>query len=89
MNFAERSTKPINIDDEVLSAPGGTFTVNLSAMSRSRKLGVEWFNPSTGAAIAGSLITAGSSSQSFTPPFAGDAVLYLVDAAGHPTSGGR
>jgi hypothetical protein len=31
-------------------------------------------------------IPAGSSSQSFTPPFSGDAVLYLVDAAGHAGS---
>ena len=28
-------------------------------------------------------IPAGSSSQSFNPPFSGDAVLYLVDTAGH------
>src|ERR1700726_508793 len=28
-------------------------------------------------------ISAGSSSQAFTAPFDGDAVLYLVDTAGH------
>ena len=28
-------------------------------------------------------MTGGSTSRSFTPPFSGDAVLYLVDAAGH------
>jgi hypothetical protein len=50
-------------------------------------LAVEWFNPSTGATIAGSPIRSGSSSQSFTPPFSGDAVLYLVDTAGHATAG--
>jgi chitodextrinase len=47
---------------------------------------VEWFNPSTGATTVASPIAAGSSSQSFTPPFSGDAVLYLVDAAGHAGS---
>jgi len=49
----------------------------------------EWFNPSTGAVIAGESIPAGSSSQAFTPPFSGDAVLYLVDRAGHATLGGH
>jgi hypothetical protein len=28
-------------------------------------------------------IRSGSSTQPFTPPFSGDAVLYLVDTAGH------
>jgi len=65
---------------------GGSFTVNLSAMSGSTTLSVEWFNPSTGIAIAGAPVPAGSSSQSFSPSFGGDAVLYLVDAAGHATS---
>jgi hypothetical protein len=69
------------------AAAGGPFTMNLSAMPGSRTLAVEWFNPSTGATIAGSPIRSGSSSQSFTPPFSGDAVLYLVDTAGHATAG--
>ena len=68
---------------------GGSFTMNLSAMSASRRLAVEWFNPSTGATIVGNSIRAGSSSQSFTPPFTGDAVLYLVDTTGHATSARR
>jgi hypothetical protein len=63
--------------------------VNLSAMSGSRRLSIEWFNPSTAAATAGDPIPAGSSSQSFTPPFSGDAVLYMVDTAGHASVGGR
>jgi hypothetical protein len=50
-------------------------------------LAVEWFNPTTGAKIVKDPIRSGSSRQSFTPPFSGDAVLYLVDAAGHATSG--
>jgi hypothetical protein len=48
---------------------------------------VEWFNPSNGEVIQGRPVPAGSSSQSFTPPFNGDAVLYLVDQAGHASSG--
>ena len=67
----------------VYAPAGGPFSVNLSAMPGSRKLSVEWFNPSTGVATAGDPIGAGSSSQTFSPPFSGDAVLYLVDAAGH------
>jgi hypothetical protein len=60
---------------------GGTFTVNLSATTRT--LNVEWLNPSSGAITTGGTIAGGSANQSFTPPFSGDAVLYLVDVAGH------
>jgi Putative collagen-binding domain of a collagenase len=67
----------------VYAPTGGSFTVDLSAMPRSRKLAVEWFNPSTGTVIVKDPVQSGSSSQSFTPPFTGDAVLYLVDTAGH------
>jgi hypothetical protein len=73
----------------VYAPSGGGFTVDLSAMSESRRLRVEWFNPSTGVATAGDPIPAGSSSQSFRPPFGGDAVLYLVDTAGHAPSDRR
>jgi hypothetical protein len=52
-------------------------------MSNKRKLAVEWFNPSTGTTMSQSPMAAGSSSQSFSPPFDGDAVLYLVDTMGH------
>ena len=76
-------TPPVGAEYLVYAPSGGAFTVNLSAMAGSRSLSVEWFNPSTGVATAGDAIPAGSSSQSFTPPFSGDAVLYLVDAAGH------
>ena len=62
---------------------GGPFTLDLSAMPDSRMLSVEWFNPATGTTIPRGGIAAGSRSKSFTPPFSGDAVLYLVDAAGH------
>ena len=65
----------------VYAPSGGSFTLNLSATTRTLK--VEWLNPSSGAIINGGSINGGSSSQSFTPPFSGDAVLYLVDALGH------
>jgi len=70
----------------VYAPNGGTFTVNLSAMSSSRTLNVEWFNPATGETTTSTPIPAGSSSRSFTPPFSGDAVLYLVDSVGHASS---
>ena len=62
---------------------GGSFTMDLSAMLSSRKLAVEWFNPATGETMSQNSITAGSSSRSFSAPFAGDAVLYLADTEGH------
>ncbi|HEY7291368.1 MAG TPA: putative collagen-binding domain-containing protein [Vicinamibacterales bacterium] len=72
----------------VYSPSGGNVTVDLSAMSSARRLNVEWFNPSNGATTTGSVVAAGSRSQSFTPPFSGDAVLYLVDSAGHAGGAG-
>jgi hypothetical protein len=67
----------------IYAPSGGSFTVNLSAMSSARTLAVEWFNPSTGAVFPGKSVPSGSSAQVFTSPFSGDAVLYLVDTAGH------
>src|SRR5262245_45008518 len=57
--------------------------MDLSALPDSRKLTVEWFNPATGETIPQNSIPAGSSSKSFTSPFTGDAVLYLVDTEWH------
>lgn len=73
----------------VYAPAGGPFTVDLSAMPSSRRLTVEWFNPATGATIGNASVPSGASSQPFTPPFSGDAVLYLVDKAGHATEGKR
>jgi hypothetical protein len=56
------------------AASTGTITVNLSATPDS--LFVEWFNPSSGTTILSSKI-AGGASRILTPPFSGDAVLYL------------
>jgi hypothetical protein len=66
----------------VYAPSGGPFTVDLSAMPSSRLLTVEWLNPATGEMIPQSPVKAGAPSQSFTPPFRGDAVLYLVDTQG-------
>jgi len=79
-------TPSVGAEYLVYAPSGGSFTVNLSAMSGSRTLSVEWFNPSTGTAISEDPIVAGSSAQSFNPPFSGDAVLYLADTAGHASS---
>src|SRR6185295_2052478 len=76
-------TPSVGAEYLVYAPNGGSFTVDVSAMSSARTLNVEWFNPSTGATIAASPIPAGSTSRAFTPPFSGDAVLYLVDSAGH------
>ncbi|MEO8763580.1 MAG: putative collagen-binding domain-containing protein, partial [Ginsengibacter sp.] len=67
----------------VYAPTGGSFTMNLSAMPNSRKLAVEWFNPSTGETIIQNPVNAGSASHNFITPFKGDAVLYLVDTKGH------
>jgi hypothetical protein len=68
----------------VYAPAGGSFRVNLSAISNARMLAVEWFRPPTGAVIVRRPIRSGSSSQAFTPPFSGDALLYL-----HPSGQAR
>jgi hypothetical protein len=78
-------TPSVGAEYLVYAPSGGSFTVDLSAMPKSRKLAVQWFNPATGATIVQRPIPSGSSAQPFTPPFSGDAVLYLVDTAGHAT----
>jgi len=67
----------------IYAPSGGSFTVDLSAMPKSNKLAVEWFDPATGTMTSQPPVAAGSTSQSFNPPFSGDAVLYLVDTKGH------
>jgi hypothetical protein len=58
----------------VYAPAGGAFTVDLSANDSDFK--VEWFNPATGVKTAAPSVH-GAGTRSFTPPFAGDAVLYL------------
>jgi hypothetical protein len=81
--FCLAQTPAVGAEYLVYAPAGGAFTVDLSAMLASRTLAVEWFNPATGVASAQHAIPAGSSSQAFRAPFDGDAVLYLVDTAGH------
>ena len=58
----------------VYAPSGGTFTVNLSGVEGP--LAAEWMNPATGTKAAGAPVSGGST-LTFTPPFRGDAVLYL------------
>ena len=51
----------------------GAFTVNLQAGTYS----YEWFNPVTGKVAGTGNIIASTGNRSFTPPFSGDAVLYI------------
>lgn len=76
-------TPSVGAEYLVYAPSGGSFTVDISAMASSRSLAVEWFNPATGETISQRPIAAGAPSHSFSPPFNGDAVLYLVDTAGH------
>jgi hypothetical protein len=81
--FCLAQTSSVGAEYLVYAPDGGSFKLDLSAMPNTRKLAVEWFNPATGATIPHAAISAGSSAQSFSAPFRGDAVLYLVDVAGH------
>jgi hypothetical protein len=69
----------------VYAPQGGRFTVDLSAVPAAAKVTVEWLNTETGKAVTGEAINGGSAVQSFQPPFAGDALLYL--AAGNRRPG--
>ncbi|HKQ60227.1 MAG TPA: LamG-like jellyroll fold domain-containing protein [Candidatus Polarisedimenticolaceae bacterium] len=51
----------------------GGFSVNTGAGS----FAFEWFNPVSGAIVQTGVVSVAGSSQAFTPPFSGDAVLYL------------
>jgi hypothetical protein len=84
--FCLAQTPSVGAEYLIYAPAGGSFTVDLSAMSSARTLAVEWFNPSSGTEFMGKTVSAGSSSQAFTTPFSGDAVLYLADTAGHAMS---
>jgi hypothetical protein len=58
----------------IYAPAGGDFTVNLSAIKGP--LIAEWMNPATGVKTAGANVNGGEV-RIFTPPFKGDAVLYL------------
>jgi hypothetical protein len=58
----------------VYAPSGGTFTVDLS--NSTGRVTVEWMNPTTGGKSRGADVSGGAT-RTFTPPFNGDAVLYL------------
>ena len=68
------SASSANPEFLVYAPSGGDFTVNLS--NSSSQYLVEWMNPATGSKSAGAEISGGAT-RTFTPPFGGDAVLYL------------
>lgn len=64
-------------DEYLVYAPsGGTFTVNLSGFSGP--MYTEWMNVGNGEIRVGDVVDGGAT-RSFTSPFSGAAVLYVVD----------
>ncbi len=63
---------------------GGSATVDLTAAPRQQPFAVEWFNPNTDETLLGGQAEGGST-RSFSAPFPGEAVLYLV-VAGPPAT---
>jgi chitodextrinase len=75
--FCLANPSPTGAQFLVYAPSGGQFTVNLSGVLSSGTLNVEWLDPATGTRHVGAPVSGGSSALSFTPPFSGDAVLYL------------
>jgi hypothetical protein len=67
-------------DREYLAYQDGTgnFTVNLVAGNYA----YEWFNPTTGTIAETGTFAASAGDKTFTPPFSGDALLYLSPIGG-------
>jgi hypothetical protein len=68
------NTNPMNAEFLIYVPSGGAFTVNLSGITGKFK--AEWMNPSTGTKTSVAVVSGGAE-RSFTPPFTGDAALYL------------
>ncbi len=68
------NTSSIHPELLVYAPSGGKFTVNLS--SCGGQFAVEWMNPATNVKTAGKDVRGGTT-RTFSPPFSGDAVLYL------------
>src|SRR5262249_8104258 len=68
----------------VYAPDGGMVTVDLSA-SAGRMMSYEWFDPSVGMVASNGTVPGGDANQSFMAPagVTSDAVLYIVDSAGH------
>jgi len=67
---------PANREVLVYSPSGGGFTVDLAGGPGT--YAVEWMNPATGSKVAGEEVQGGAA-RTFSPPFDGDAVLYLKE----------
>ena len=68
------SAQSSNPEFLVYAPAGGSFTVDLSR--NGGQFAVEWLNATTGVKTLDEDVSGGAS-RKFTPPFAGDAVLYL------------
>jgi Putative collagen-binding domain of a collagenase len=68
------NTNATNPEFLIYAPSGGKLTVNLSGSSD--RFAVEWMNPATGVKTAGEEVSGGAT-RIFSPPFHGDAVLYL------------
>jgi hypothetical protein len=69
------ATKSSANTELLIYAPsGGDFTVKLPQVQK--QFDVEWMNPATGVNSIGKKVTGGKD-ITFSPPFKGDAVLYL------------
>ena len=73
-NYCLANPSSTNAEYLVYQPTGGSFSVDLSASSGP--LYVEWLNPSNGQTINSGTVSGGGS-RNFTPPFRGDAVLYI------------
>jgi hypothetical protein len=70
------NTSPVHPEFLIYAPSGGDFTVDLTGISD--QFLAEWMNPASGAITLGARVN-GSKVLTFTPPFEGDAVLYLND----------
>lgn len=68
-------TVGVNRNPDLYLTPDSSVTVDLTGARGELK--VEWFNPETAEILDGGTTTGGAQ-RSFTAPFTGDAVLYLV-----------
>ena len=77
-------TPAVGAEMLVYAPNGGTFTLDLSR-STGRTMSYEWFDPATGKLVSTGSVPGGKSNESFTTPasMTADAVLYIVDSAGH------
>jgi hypothetical protein len=78
-------TPAVGFEMLVYAPTGGPVTVDTSKATAGRMLSYEWFSPVTGKVFASGTLTASAGMLSFPTPASSttDAVLYVVDAAGH------